>query len=60
MKNNSPQAPLRTMGIVVLFVSFLACSFLVSGNMQKCKNSLLGVNFEQLLGQEAPTSCLIA
>lgn len=44
--------------ILALFVSFLACSFLVSGNMQKCKNSQLGVNFEQLLGQESPTSCL--
>lgn len=43
---------------LILLLPFLVCSFLMHRNEQRHMNSLLGVDFEQPLGQEAPTSRL--
>lgn len=42
----------------LFLLPFFLCSFLTCRNEQKVMNFLLGVDFEQPLEQEVPTSCL--
>lgn len=54
-----PRLPSELRTLVLLLLSFLLlCSFLMCSNEQRHMNSLLGVDFEQPLGQEAATSHL--
>lgn len=54
-----PRLPSELRTLLLLFLSFLLlCSFSMCSNEQRHMNSLLGVDFEQPLGQEAATSHL--